>query len=132
MDSPRLTLPQASAITAISLLNTLLVLTSSLERTFIAKRQKDDSAFASISSLMWQRQRAFYYLWIARGSFGIIACLLPLPPMWVEFVLDQGTDNPSFAVVWAASALVACIAGSIVAEVGLLLSSALRWVGANL
>ncbi|KAH8907476.1 hypothetical protein BR93DRAFT_967379 [Coniochaeta sp. PMI_546] len=116
MDLPRLTLPQASAVTAVSLLNTLLALTSSLERTFVAKRQHNDSAFTSISSLMWQHPRTFCCLWLARGGLGIVACLLTLSAMWVELALEQENGRPGFAAIWAAGALVACITGSIVAE----------------
>lgn len=117
MDSPTLSLPQASAISALSLLNSLVILISSLERTFVAKRQHDDSAFASVRSSTWQHPRAFYYLWIFRGTLGVVFCLLPLAPMWIEFVHQERTGNTEFAVIWAASTLVACIAGSIAGEV---------------
>lgn len=82
---------------------------------------------------MWQHPDGFYYLWFQRGVIGIIACLLPIAPMWLEFFLRQKpTSNPGYAVAWATSGLIACIASSMLGEVRLLHFRVLDLVGLKL
>lgn len=116
--SSHLSIAQAAAVTGVTILNSILVLTSSAERTFVASRQRGNSPFATTGSLLWQQERVFYYLWLTRGALGIVACLLPLPAMWAMCIREQRSGDPGYAMAWAASALVACVAGSIVSEVG--------------
>ncbi|KAB5559859.1 hypothetical protein GE09DRAFT_1114765 [Coniochaeta sp. 2T2.1] len=114
--STSITQPEAAAITALTLLTSLLFLVSTLERTFISKRQHDDSSFASTRTLTWQHPLVWYYLWLFRGAMSIIACLLPLAPMWVELAFEQKFGFTGVAAAWATSALVACICSGIVGE----------------
>jgi hypothetical protein len=78
---------------------------------------------------MWQRKTLFYYLWVVRALLGVIACLVSVGPMWVELRLEQRTGVLGAADTWASSALVACIAGSIVAEVSDRFLLTLVWQG---
>jgi hypothetical protein len=120
MELSKLSVPEAAAITALAVLTALISLISTVERGFVAKRQQDNSACASVRSLIWQHPRAFYYLWIVRGGLSIVACLLPLAPMWIELVHQpkhKGHGLAASPTLWATSALVACIASCIADEV---------------
>ncbi|OIW30568.1 hypothetical protein CONLIGDRAFT_700103 [Coniochaeta ligniaria NRRL 30616] len=132
-NNPFLTVAQGSAVTGICSLNALLILGETYERIFITKKQEEGSPYATVGTQMWQHPDGFYYLWFQRGVIGIIACLLPIAPMWLEFFLRQKpNNNPGYAVAWATSGLIACIACSMLGEVRLLHSRSLDHVGLEL